>query len=135
MILSLRELNARFKKVRIVAVDPTAWVDGVLSPSGQRIYFDTVETLAEADGIWFDCPCKICQEKEYKSWHAIGFEGLCPPDTYSKGSNGQDTRWKVVSGTGLDDLVLSPSIQRVGGCNWHGYVGFQNIPPGHAGDC
>ena len=131
--MKLRELNARFKRHRRVQVDPSKFVDGVLSPSGWRDYYDVVETLAEAQGIWFDCPCPKCQASEYGSSVFIGFEGRgCPPGTFSQGKDGQDTRWKIIGGSGLDDLQLSPSIQANGGCNWHGFVGSNGVPPGEA---
>ena len=30
-------------------------------------------------------------------------------------------RWPA-SGTGVTDLTLTPSIQLLGGCNWHGFI-------------
>lgn len=101
---------------------------------GPCLYYTTVDTLSEADGIWFRCPCAVCGANQYgRSWHLIGFAGRCPPDTYTKGSNGQDTRWTLGPNcTGLDDLVLTPSILRIGGCGWHGFIGSSGVPPGEA---
>lgn len=129
--MRLRDLDAHFVRVRREQVDPTAWIDGVLSPDGVREYLDRVE-FPEAHGLWFNCPCQQC--KGEGSAVLVGFHGRgAPEDSYSLscGSNGQPTRW-TVSGTGLDDLVLTPSIQTHGRCNWHGFVGSSGVPPGEA---
>lgn len=128
--MKLRDLNARFTKYSKTAVDPTQWIDGVLHRSGWKEIYETVDTLNEADGIWFNCP--LCATKPHPHRVHVGFEGKYPPGSYTKGSSGQDTRWKIVSGTGLDDLSLAPSIQLLGGCNWHGFIGFSNVSPGEA---
>jgi hypothetical protein len=132
---SLRELNAYFTKYVERPVDPTIFIDGVKHTSGIARSYHHVETLQEADGVWFLCPkCFVENHGPVGTHvHAIGFAGLCLPGSYTQGSDGQDTRWNVgLSSTGLDDLVLTPSIQTVGGCNWHGFVGSNGVPPGHA---
>jgi hypothetical protein len=99
-----------------------------------RTGFQRVDTLAEADGIWFLCPKCFADNKGPVGTHmvCIGFAGRAPAGSYTQGSNGQDTRWNIAGGTGLDDLVLTPSVQLLGGCNWHGFVGSSGIPPGEA---
>lgn len=144
--MKLRDLHPKLTKCEMrvetwqqvkPGIDPLRgnWTDDDFHDvTGPRANYVPVETLAEADGIWFDCPCPTCQKAEHgPSRHTIGFEGRCPPDTYSRGSNGKDTRWAVgPTSTSLDDLVLTPSIQRVGGCSWHGFVGSSGVPPGEA---
>lgn len=137
--MKLRDLNARF--VICVAVTSSEqdaegkfiWRDKdghiwLWSPTPVRHEYNNVETVAEAHGVRFDCP--KCHSA---SGHGVlvGFEGRNPPEPLSRGANGQPTQWHV-SGTGLDDLVLSPSIQLLGGCNWHGFVGMSGVPPGEA---
>lgn len=136
---TLRELDARF--VICVAVTSTeqdaegkyVWRDKngeiwMWSPTPFRYEFHNVDSVAEAHGLWFDCP--MCYDT---SGHGVlvGFAGRNPPKPLSRGSDGQPTKWEV-SGSSLDDLVLSPSIQLHGGCNWHGFVGMSNVPPGSA---
>lgn len=130
--MRLADLNGHFVRVRRVQVDPTAWVDGVLSPNGVREYLDRVE-FPEAQGIWFDCPCPKCRSGEHGMSVLIGFEGRgAPNDSLSRSKDGRPTRWKIIGGAGLDDLQLSPSIQVNGGCNWHGFIGSNGVPPGEA---
>lgn len=103
-------------------------------PASWRIQgYGQVATLAEAHGVWFLCPLCFQRNKGSVGTHSVmaGFAGRCPPGSYTQNKSGQDSRW-VASGTGLDDLILSPSIQLEGGCNWHGFVGMSGVPPGHA---
>ena len=121
---SLRELEAYFTRS---------------APNGG---YQHVDTLAEADGIWFLCPACFAKNKGPVGTHTImvGFVGRCPPGSYTQDGNGNDTRW-TVSGTGLDDLQLLPSInldvfpQRPklpNECTWHGFAGAGGALPGHA---
>lgn len=82
-----------------------------------------VDTLAEAQGIRFDCP--LCRGK--CGGVLVGFVGRAPAGMFSQSSEGKDSRWSV-SGTGYHDLTLSPSIWNdkqgasKGRCSWHGFV-------------
>lgn len=70
-----------------------------------------VSTVAEADGVVFECP--KCRN------HAVCcyFVGKVPDDL-PPGPG----RW-TPSGTGIEDLTLSPSVHLTGpGCGWHGWV-------------
>lgn len=112
---------------------------------GPRPYtyeFHKVENISEADHIDFLCP--LCFEKNggAKGTHMVmvSFAGRNVPDEAgSRDSTGAPSRWAIVSGSSLDDLVLSPSIlldasrEPDKGCHWHGFVGSAGIPPGHAG--
>jgi hypothetical protein len=87
-----------------------------------------VDTLAEAQGIWFLCPKCFAANGGAVGTHAIdvSFAGRGVADNQgSHGRDGQPTRW-AVSGTGFEDLTLSPSIDLAGrdgkGCCWHGFV-------------
>lgn len=138
---TLRELDAHFSKY------------GERSPNAEELHlnpwmanghtiklYQRVATLAEADGVWFLCPKCFAKNGGARGTHTVmvGFAGRCPPGSYMKNLEGQDVRWQV-SGTGLDDLVLSPSIQLLchpppppGFCAWHGFVGMSGVPPGSA---
>lgn len=104
--------------------------------------FHNVENLAEADLIMFLCPRCFERNGGKVGTHSVmvSFAGRSFSDEAgSRDSTGKPSRWTIVSGTGLDDLVLSPSIlldagrQPHEGCHWHGFVGMSGIPPGHAG--
>lgn len=88
---------------------------------GPREFMVDVETLAEAKGVFLQCP--ICRQPDGSGHYLqVTFANRGVGD--SQGSHGKDggpTRWEV-SGTGLDDLTTKPSILLDGGCNWHGYI-------------
>lgn len=130
---SLRELEAHFTIYSKVAVDPTIFIDGVKHTDGWSESFKWVDTLAEADGIWFKCPLCFKSETEYAHPVRIGFRGKATPGSYGCNNKGEPVLWELnPKSTGLDDLVLTPSIQIQGGCNWHGFVGSNNVKPGFA---
>lgn len=84
-----------------------------------------VDTLAEADGVWFVCPkCAAAQIAKGNSKGEGAHGVLCwfkgkVPDSASPGPG----RW-VASGTNMEDLTLSPSVFLNGqeSCGWHGFV-------------
>lgn len=92
-----------------------------------------VDTLAEAQGIWFLCPVCFTKNGGAIGTHSVDvtFEGRGA--TEKQGSHdhtGKPSRWNV-SGTGYDDLVLTPSILLTPpGCGWHGFIGSSGVPPG-----
>lgn len=98
--------------------------------SGWRI----VETLAEAQGVMFQCPkCaigKIVEEEDGRRFvrgaHSIicWFRGRGVSDEVEPGPG----RW-TPSGSGLHDLTFVPgdppmacSVLLLSGCEWHGFV-------------
>jgi len=137
---TLRELEAYFTKY---GERPPNEEELRLNPGwpwGPVKFYAHVATLAEADGVWFLCPKCFIANKGAVGTHSVmaGFAGRCPPGSYTQDLDGNDTRWQV-SGTGLDDLALSPSIHLVckppvpsGVCQWHGFVGMSGVPPGSA---
>lgn len=105
------------------------------SPTPLRDLFAPVETFAAAHGVRFLCPKDFA-----KNGGAVGtlsvyvwFQGSPVPAHIGHNKKGETVRWNA-SGTGLDDLVLTPSIQEEdeGYCGWHGFVGSSGVPPGHA---
>lgn len=103
--MRLRDLEPKFLKL-------------VDSNGSSRI----VDSLAEADGLWFLCPKCFAKNGGAAGVHGIKcwFEGKVPP-TAQPGPG----RW-IPNGTGIDDLTftssISPSIQLLGGCRWHGWI-------------
>lgn len=81
------------------------------SPDGA---FREVSTIGEANGVLFDCP--KCGRHSVLCWSRS--RGV--PDGIEPGPG----RWEM-TGSGLDDLTLSPSIdlsRNGSGCGWHGWV-------------
>lgn len=76
-------------------------------------------TLAAAMGVRFLCP--VCFRKNGGSVNThsvvVWFRNRGVPDNWPPGPG----RWEV-SGTGLADLTLAPSIQLHAACAWHGFV-------------
>ena len=65
-------------------------------------------------GVMFDCPCG-CDELCF-----IPFSNPLDGGVSVSSTPGQPT-WDRVGDT-FETLTLTPSIQRVGGCAWHGHV-------------
>lgn len=96
-------------------------------------FFRRVETLAEADGIWFLCPLCFAKNGGAVGTHSVAVPfPNAPNGAYIQGPNGTWPKWQVVGGTTLDDLQLSPSILLLSGCGWHGFVGSSGVPSGEA---
>lgn len=85
----------------------------------------TVDSIQEAQGVWFLCPKCWTERGGPRGTHRV----LCwsrsrgiPDDVDPKPG-----RW-TLEGTGLDDLTLgaepgqSRSVLLLGGCGWHGFV-------------
>lgn len=71
----------------------------------------------DCDGIFFLCPlCFLVNEGSVGTHGGICWKPGVPAETQPGPG-----RWPH-SGTGLHDLTLTPSIQLVGGCNWHGFI-------------
>jgi hypothetical protein len=139
--MKLRDLEAYFTKYVERAVPSDQFVDGIKHPDGIERSYHRVATLAEADGIWFLCPKCFAANGGRVGTHTVGVGFTnAPPGSYMKDLQGRDTRWQVISGAGLDDLVLSPSILLLTHenpppswfCAWHGFVGSSGVPPGEA---
>lgn len=100
---------------------------GVVNGDATRIhtFVPKVETLAEAQGIEFDCPvCGQTRPDSHSHRVQVAFRdrGVLEHQG-SRASDGKPSRW-AVSGTGIDDLTLQPSVDCTHsdpGC-WHGFV-------------
>jgi hypothetical protein len=83
-----------------------------------------VNSLSEAQGMWFLCPACFKANNGSVGTHSIDvtFSGRGALDSQgSHGKTDKPTRWNV-SGSGFDDLTLAPSILIEGGCKWHGFI-------------
>lgn len=140
----LAELMGAFFRVELVqmtghflreGVDPAAaGPDDYVVEIRPRETHRRVEGLAEAHLIRFLCPLCFEQNGGAAGTHMVivPFANRgCP--TVPMRNRAGDPVWWQVAGTGLHDLVLTPSVQLLGGCNWHGFVGSSGIAPGHAG--
>lgn len=117
--------ESRIETWERVIGDPLTWKQGdpTEQVTGPREHMVPVETLAEAQGIFFQCP-KWAGQKGPGSGHyvQVTFAGRGATDAQGcHGKNGEPTRWQV-SGTGFDDLTTKPSILLQGGCGWHGFI-------------
>jgi|SRR5580765_4673043 len=158
MVYSLQQLEARLLKTVIVNTteieqDNDNNLKGkyvfrdsngekfLWSPRPFSYEFHKVNTVAEADQVSFLCPLCYAKNGGNKGTHSVmvTFAGRnVPDDSGSRDSTGKPSRWNA-SGTSINDLVLTPSIaldasrKAEEGCHWHGFVGSNGIPPGHAG--
>lgn len=85
-----------------------------------REHIIKVETLAEAQGVQFDCP--KCQP--YPHAVIVTFRDRWALDHQgSQSSHGGPSRWNV-AGASFEDLTLTPSIDcsQGGGCTFHGFI-------------
>lgn len=81
-----------------------------------------VDTLGEANGIWFLCPLCTHNKANGAAIHVHGV--LCWSPAVPKGVDPGPGRWPM-TGIGFEDLTLDPSIDLSGpgaGCNWHGWI-------------
>lgn len=154
---SLRQLKAELQKV--VPVTTTEIEQDDIELKGQYVFreedgekfmwgpnpvrysYHPVQNINEADHIMFLCPACFAKNGGATGTHQVmvTFEGRnVPEEAGTRDASGKPSRWNV-SGTSLDDLVLTPSILLDAnrpadqGCHWHGFVGSSGIPPGHAG--
>lgn len=128
--MKLRDLEAHFCKWYERSVSPRE-IDSVASKDGLERGYQHVETLAESDGIFFLCPLCFSKNSGPKGTHGVMVAFTNAPDgSYMKNKEGRWPKWSVVGGSTLDDLQLSPSIQLLSGCNWHGFLGNSGVPPG-----
>lgn len=80
--------------------------------------------IEQAQGLWFLCPKCFVANSGPVGTHAceVSFAGRGVLDHQgSHNKEGKPVRWNM-SGTGLNDLTLTPSILLEGGCAWHGYI-------------
>lgn len=116
--------ETRLTTVTMIVGDHETWVARG-RPTEERIEprerIIKVDLLEQAQGIWFLCPTCFAKNGGRIGTHSIqvGFHGRgLLDDQSSQNKEGKPSRWNV-SGTSLEDLSLSPSVDCV--C-WHGHV-------------
>lgn len=127
---TLRELEAQFIAYRQETKEEMA-IRGVNTPA---TFFQRVSSLHEAHGVRFICPKSFAMHGSKVGAHLVQvyFAGSPVPIDMGVNKDGQAVRWNA-TGTSLDDLSLSPSIQEQDSiCGWHGFVGTGGVPAGSA---
>jgi hypothetical protein len=127
---TLRELDAHLIAYSQETAEST-FQRGVATPADM---FRRVDMLSQAHGIHFLCPKAFASNSGPVGTHRIQvyFSGSPVPPHLGKNKQGETVRWNV-SGSSLDDLSLTPSIQEEDPtCGWHGFVGSSGVKPGSA---
>jgi len=145
---ALRELDAKLLRAEIQtsteqdAEGRWVWRDGgEITGWGKnqtRTVFHPVESVAEAHGVRFLCPKSFAKNGGPVGTHSVYVFFTGSPHA-GHNAAGQEVRWQVAGGTTIDDLQLTPSILEQDDemppeyrCGWHGFVGTNGVPPGHA---
>ncbi len=107
--MTLRNLEATF-----VRASGRHFADGSVAHDMQ-----TDVAFAEAHGVSFLCPGCFSRNGGPLGTHQVivCFAGRDVPSTFLPGI----ARWSF-SGSGIDDLTVTPSVLVGGGCAWHGFV-------------
>ena len=119
--------ETRIEKWTVAVGDPLTWTNGgpTEEREGPREHITYVDSLSEAQGIWFLCPkCYVDRGNSSVGTHSVSVafaDRNVLPNQGSQGDAGP-SRWTVVSGTDFSDLTLTPSILLRSGCGWHGYI-------------
>jgi len=89
------------------------------------------DSIDGADGVFFWCPCGYGKPEypiEGGRPHGVIVSfanprgcSPAPPDAGSRSRTGGPSRW-TMSGTGLNDLTLSPSVDVGTPSCWHGWI-------------
>ena len=127
---TLRELNGQFIRYREESTDEM-FASGGAKPS---FLIEPVPAFAEAHGVRFICPKSFASHGGLVGAHLVQvyFVGSPLPGHIGVNAKGDTVRW-AASGTSLDDLSLTPSIQEQDNvCGWHGFVGSSGVPAGSA---
>ena len=104
--------------------------DGTIQWGGfETDYIAHPDNLAEAQGLCFLCPkCFLEAEKVRAAGGRMGvhsveisFAGRGLQDDQGMRNKDGPVRWQV-SGTGFDDLTVTPSILVLTGCGYHGFI-------------
>lgn len=119
--------ESKIETYKVVEGDQATWHERgcpTKEVTGPRHYMASVSTFVEAQGIHFLCPkCFAANRGDVGThWCQVTFEGKgVPPEMGCHDNTGRPTRWNV-SGSGYGDLTVTPSIQILGGCAWHGFI-------------
>ena len=86
--------------------------------------FSPVNTVEEADSVMFLCPKCYADNNGPVGTHSIrvDFAGKNVPEDVCMHNGEGNAVWWNASGTNINDLTLTPSIQILKCCGWHGWV-------------
>lgn len=91
---------------------------------GDAKTFRYVDSIADAQGVWFLCPKCYAANAGRIGTHAV----ICWNRTVPDDMDPKPGRW-ALHGTGLHDLTLNSdppgsarSVLLKGGCAWHGFI-------------
>ncbi len=131
--MRLDELQARFIRYEtriephsVVDGDPATWRERG-SPTkeviGPQVYLLPIDSLEQAQGLTFLCPKCFLENSGPVGTHSceVTFENRGVSDEQGTQNKQGGVRW-TVSGAGLHDLTITPSILLIGGCDWHGFI-------------
>ena len=79
--------------------------------------FTLHDQFENADGIVFLCPKCFTVNGGPTATHSI----ICWTDKVPQDTVPGPGRW-IFTGTGYDDLTLTPSVMLPDGCAWHGFI-------------
>jgi hypothetical protein len=107
------------------------WFDAAFLAETTATGHREIDTLEGADGVFFWCPCGY-GKPEFPLGGGrphgviVSFANprgapVAPPDAGSQSRNGGPSRWQM-SGDGLVNLTLSPSIAVGTPECWHGFI-------------
>lgn len=115
------------------------WFDakfiGEIEENGSYRYLDSIDG---AQGVFLWCPCGR-RDPKYQDPDGGRPHGLLlpfhnprnaplAPDSFNRQANGKTPRW-VMTGTGITDLCLTPSISIGKPQCWHGFVTNGEVKP------
>lgn len=125
--MKLADLEARFVDHRVELADEhhgRPMPDGTTQWGGFPVdVLHYQEPLEGAEGVSFLCPKCFEANGGPKGTHSVlvFFDGADLPPDLGRNARGETVRWRA-TGKQIEDLTLSPSIQLIGGCAWHGFV-------------
>ncbi len=99
-------------------------LNGRFYASTEPRHFQQVRKRKNADRVMFLCPACFRANDGPVGTHSIAIDfvgGRTPDADCVHNDKGQPVRW-TASNDPIASLTLSPSIQIIGGCNWHGWV-------------
>jgi hypothetical protein len=124
-LLKLRDLSPSFIRCVQRSVENGNVINyGIQKLEAEQIdILEPVSSIGIADGIKFLCPrCFRTNRGAYGTHNIIlYFAGRNAPPHLGVDSQGRTNRWDI-RGNDYCDLTLSPSIDLVGGCKWHGVI-------------